>query len=62
MPLIKTTAKSDEVNVIDVLRIAFSTDPAARWTWPEPHQFLTHFPQFVQAFAGKAFDLGSAFC
>jgi ribosomal protein S18 acetylase RimI-like enzyme len=61
MPLIKTATKSDEVNVIDVLRIAFSTDPAARWTWPEPHQFLIHFPQFVKAFAGQAFDLGSAF-
>jgi ribosomal protein S18 acetylase RimI-like enzyme len=40
--------------------LAFSADPAARWTWPDPQQYLTHFPAFVKAFGGKAFTHGSA--
>jgi hypothetical protein len=50
-----TTIKPDEARVIDVLVLAFSTDPGARWTWPEPHQYLAHFRELVKAFGGKAF-------
>jgi hypothetical protein len=42
LPIIKTATESDEARVIDVLVLAFSTDPGARWTWPDPHQYLTH--------------------
>jgi ribosomal protein S18 acetylase RimI-like enzyme len=61
IPIIKTATNEDEVNLIDVLRLAFSTDPAARWTWPNSLQYLMHFPHFIRAFAGKAFEYGSAF-
>lgn len=57
---IKTAMASDEAPVIDVVVLAFSTDPAARWLYPNPHQYLTHFPPFVRAFGGKAFAQGSA--
>jgi ribosomal protein S18 acetylase RimI-like enzyme len=57
---IKTAMASDEAPVIDVVVLAFSTDPAARWLYPDPHQYLTHFPPFVRAFGGKAFAQGSA--
>jgi ribosomal protein S18 acetylase RimI-like enzyme len=60
-PIIKTTTASDEAPVIDVVVLAFSADPAARWTWPDPHQYLTHFPSFVQAFGGQAFTHESAY-
>jgi ribosomal protein S18 acetylase RimI-like enzyme len=33
---------------------AFVADPVERWLWPEPAQYLTHFPSFVAAFAGDA--------
>ena len=60
-PAIKIATASDEAPAIDVVVLAFSTDPAARWTWPDPQQYLTHFPPFVEAFGGKAFAHGSAY-
>ncbi len=60
-PIIKTAAASDEAQAIAVVVLAFSSDPAARWTWPDPQQYLLHFPNFVKAFGGKAFAHGSAY-
>jgi ribosomal protein S18 acetylase RimI-like enzyme len=60
-PIIKTAAASDETSAIAVVVLAFSADPAARWTWPDPRQYLLHFPSFVKAFGGKAFAHGSAY-
>lgn len=42
--------------------MGFSTDPVARWIYPDSHQYLTHFPKFIRGFAGKAFESGSAYC
>lgn len=60
-PAVKTLAASDEARALDVLMLAFSADPMARWTWPDPQQFLTSFPPFNRAFGGKAFAQGSAY-
>jgi hypothetical protein len=60
-PIIKTAMTSDEAAAIAVMVLAFSADPAARWTWPTPQQYLLHFPNFVKAFGGKAFAHGSAY-
>lgn len=58
-----------EISVVDrsakerlaaVMALAFSADPAARWAWPEPHQFLTVFLPLVTLFGGKSYDHGSA--
>jgi ribosomal protein S18 acetylase RimI-like enzyme len=43
------------------MSLAFSADPAARWTWPDPQQYLRHFPSFIKALGGKAFAHGSAY-
>jgi ribosomal protein S18 acetylase RimI-like enzyme len=59
-PAIKTATASDGDAAVGVVVLAFSADPAARWTWPDPQQYLTHFPAFVRAFGGKAFAHGSA--
>jgi len=59
-PIIKTATAADEAAVIAVVVLAFSADPAARWTWPDPDQYLRHFPSLVRAFGGKAFAYGSA--
>lgn len=58
---IKTAAKPDEASTLDVVLLAFSADPAARWTWPDPNQYLTHFPRFVRVLGGKAFAHESAY-
>ena len=60
-PIIKTATESDQKGVIDVLVLAFSTDPAARWTWPDAHDYLTHFPGLVKAFGENAFVQKSAY-
>lgn len=44
-----------------VVTLAFSTDPVARWMYPDPDQYLQHFPQFIRAFAGKSFEKGTAY-
>lgn len=50
------TKHVDETVAISALALAFSSDPAVRWTYPDAHQYLTSFPSFVRAFAGKAFE------
>lgn len=61
MPTVKTATASEEVSVIDALVLAFSADPATRWTWSDPQQYLAHFPYFARAFGGNAFTQGSAY-
>ena len=59
---IKTATASDEASVIAVMLLAFGTDPAARWTWPDPQRYLEHFPKFVETLGGKAIAHGGAHC
>lgn len=59
-PIIRTATASDEASVIATVVLAFSADPAARWTWPDPQEYLTHFPGFVKALGGRAFAHGGA--
>jgi ribosomal protein S18 acetylase RimI-like enzyme len=47
--------ESDQARVIATLVSAFIEDPVERWLFPEPQQYLTHFPAFVAAFGGEAF-------
>ena len=58
---IQTAIATDEASVVAVMVLAFSADPAARWTWPDPQQYLRHFPDLVKALGGKAFAHGSAY-
>lgn len=44
-----------------VITLAFATDPVARWMYPDPDQYLEHFPSFVRAFAGRSFANGTAY-
>lgn len=60
-PIIKTATVSDEALAIAAVVLAFSADPAARWTWPDPDQYLRHFPSFVKVFGGSAFTHESAY-
>nr|VFK38365.1 MAG: Acetyltransferase (GNAT) domain-containing protein [Candidatus Kentron sp. SD]VFK43533.1 MAG: Acetyltransferase (GNAT) domain-containing protein [Candidatus Kentron sp. SD]VFK79587.1 MAG: Acetyltransferase (GNAT) domain-containing protein [Candidatus Kentron sp. SD] len=56
MTSIKTTTDTDVPRAIAVMVLAFSADPLIRWIYPEPHAYLTCFPNFVRKFAGKAFE------
>jgi ribosomal protein S18 acetylase RimI-like enzyme len=60
-PSIKTATGADEAAIAAVILLAFSTDPAARWTWPDPERFLNVFPKVVKAFGGNAYAHQSAY-
>jgi GNAT superfamily N-acetyltransferase len=48
-------------SAISSLTLAFALDPVCRWLWSDPGEYLSMFPQFAQAFGGRAFDRESAF-
>lgn len=58
---IKSATSPDQDHILAVIVLAFSADPAARWTYPDPHDYLRYFPDIVRAFGGKAFEHGSAY-
>jgi ribosomal protein S18 acetylase RimI-like enzyme len=56
-----TAAKAqDRERVVSAIVLAFVEDPIARWSWPEPHTYLTCFTEFTNVFGGKAFDHNTA--
>lgn len=42
-----------------VLTLAFSTDPPVRWMYRDSCQYVTYFPKFVRALAGRALEHGT---
>ena len=40
---------------ISTLVLAFAADPHLRWLFPDAEQYLDHFPDVLQSFAGVAF-------
>jgi ribosomal protein S18 acetylase RimI-like enzyme len=56
-----TTATPAEMDqCVALVALAFSSDPAARWLYKDPHAYMEHFPRFVRAFGGAAFEHGTA--
>jgi ribosomal protein S18 acetylase RimI-like enzyme len=58
---VTATALSEAEQAVAVIVLAFSTDPAARWSYPDPYRYVTHFPAIVRAFGGKAFAHASGY-
>ncbi len=52
---IKTATASDQEHTIATVVLAFAADPMARWSYPDPHEYLRHFPDLIRALGGKAF-------
>jgi GNAT superfamily N-acetyltransferase len=50
----------DQAAVIATLVSAFLDDPVERWLYPESGEYLAHFPRFVAAFGGVAFERQTA--
>lgn len=59
--VVDAATAAEEAAVVDTLMLAFASDPATRWTWPDPSAYLEAFACFVRAFGGAAFVHGSAF-
>jgi ribosomal protein S18 acetylase RimI-like enzyme len=48
--------ENEHARALATLVSAFADDPVERWLYPETQNYLTHFPEFLAAFGGKAFD------
>ena len=57
---VKTATAADQDHIIAVLALAFSTDPGARWIYPDPYNYMSYFPEIIRAFGGSAFQHGTA--
>ena len=51
---------TDRQRTIATLTTAFAADPIVRWVYRDPHIYLTHFPELIRLFGGRAFDHGTA--
>jgi ribosomal protein S18 acetylase RimI-like enzyme len=57
---IRSATRPEEEGVLATLTLAFSADPAVRWLYPDPGQYLRSFPRFALCFGGEAFKAGTA--
>jgi GNAT superfamily N-acetyltransferase len=60
-PAVHIATVADEQPVFAPIVLAFASDPAVRWMYPDTHQYRTFFPGFARAFGGKAVSHGSAY-
>jgi GNAT superfamily N-acetyltransferase len=59
---VRPVTEHEQQQAISALVTAFGNDPVMRWVFPDPHQYLTHFPEFARLFGGRAFNSGTAYC
>jgi ribosomal protein S18 acetylase RimI-like enzyme len=52
--------KNDRDRAIATVVEAFADDPVERWLYPRLEAYREHFPRFVAAFAGEAFERQTA--
>jgi ribosomal protein S18 acetylase RimI-like enzyme len=55
-PEIRVVEPADAPRAVNLQLMAFGADPLMRWFWPEPNEYVRHFPAFVDAFARGAFE------
>ena len=56
---VRPAEERDRQAVIDVITLAFSTDPMARWGFPHAATYLAAMPEMIKAFGGNGFAHGS---
>src|SRR5687768_13481559 len=61
-PPIQSATEANHEQVVAVIVLAFAADTFARWVYPAPHQYLSHFPEVVRALGGNAFEHGTRYC
>ena len=60
MITIKKVTTAEQETAVTAIVKAFSADRAARWMYPDSQHYWEYLPSFVKAFAGAAFEHGSA--
>jgi len=57
---VQTAGIDDQSRLVAAIVLAFCEDPAVRWTYPAPENYLKHFPDLVRIFGRRAFECGTA--
>lgn len=57
---VRSAGEGEQQRVIDVITLAFSSDPMARWSLPDPGTYLAQMPEMVRAFGGRSLAAGTA--
>jgi len=57
---VAAVAATEVDQAVAAISLAFISDPAARWVYPDPSTYINYFPKFVRAFGGNAFAHGTA--
>lgn len=57
---IRAVDPAEEPRAVSLQMMAFGSDPIMRWLWPDPHEYVSHFPSLVRGFGGRAFENGTA--
>ena len=58
--LVQVIKAGERARAVDVLGDAFHADPMLRWLYPDEAGYLAHASTFMVAYAGQAFELGTA--
>jgi ribosomal protein S18 acetylase RimI-like enzyme len=53
---ISLVREDEQTRAYATLVAAFAEDPVERWMYPGQQEYLDHFPEFLAAFGGKAFE------
>ncbi len=56
---VRAARDEDRQTVVDVITLAFSNDPMARWAFPHPASYLVAMPEAIKAFGGSGFAHGT---
>lgn len=56
---VRAVSEREQQAVIDVVTLAFSTDPMARWAFPNPETYLAVWPEMIKAFGARGFAHGT---
>ena len=59
---VRAATGADRRAVVDVITLAFSSDPMTRWVLRDAASYLAAMPEMIVAFGGRGFDHGSAYC
>jgi hypothetical protein len=52
---VRAIAPPEVDQAVAVICLAFSSDPAARWTYPNPHVYVSYFPEIRAGFRREGF-------
>jgi GNAT superfamily N-acetyltransferase len=57
---VATATRAEMDQCVELVALAFSSDPAARWLYKHADAYMENFPRFIRAFGCAAFDYDTA--